>query len=70
MSATSSRSSFAGSHARDPAQHRALELTLRTLTAAGFDLRTPARHHFRVGFVFDEGLRVVMDGLRARLTVS
>lgn len=107
---------FAGSHVRDPAQHRALELTLRTLTAAGFDLRTAARahpavHHFTVGFVieeqartgdpeyaperlaaeidaarfplaartvtdvfdpdpaaaFEEGLRVVLDGLRSRL---
>ena len=103
---------FAGSDVRAPAGHRALELTLRTLTAAGFPRRAaarayPALYHFTIGFVieeqaratalsddapaideqrfplaaasiddlfdpdpavaFEEGLAVVLDGLRAQL---
>ncbi|MGI5127229.1 TetR/AcrR family transcriptional regulator C-terminal domain-containing protein [Pseudonocardia sp. CA-107938] len=53
---------FAGSDVRDAAGHRALELTLRTLTAAGFPPRAaarsyPALYHFTIGFVIEEQTR-------------
>ena len=53
------RKLFAGSNLREPAVYRATELTLRTLSDAGFSVGSAARSvaallHYTVGFTIEE----------------
>ncbi|MEV6523943.1 TetR/AcrR family transcriptional regulator C-terminal domain-containing protein [Longispora sp. NPDC051575] len=53
---------LAGTHVTDPGLFRKMELTLRTLVDAGFDLRVAARSypallHYTIGFTIEEQAR-------------
>lgn len=54
---------FAGSSIAHPALYRTIELTLRTLTDAGFDTRDAVRafgtlYHYTVGYTIEEQARI------------